>query len=218
MAQLTARKFVFYKATAVSPHATKTYLSHRELEGGLFPHPSNAVHPTLTTTSLFTLLNTSHRIPMDYFNNTDSASFYPSSFASSELDAYPFFGQISTTKDFDVQAYNAFASCWGMTEIPSLPIGVQETADHGKHRCHLFVESCLTSEFQWFGTHRTSPRPMAVVNHSPPAIIGRWLVTRPNPTAPIPGTRMILPPPRWRQNHSLRSQPPVVVRTSLWKF
>ena len=136
----------------ITPRDRDVFKPQRVGGGGLFPHPSNAVHPTLTTTSLFTLLNTSHRIPMDYFNNADSASFYPTSSATSELDEYPFFGQISSTKDFDVQAYNAFASCWGMTEIPCIPIGastsLQETAGHGKHCCHLFVESCLTPESQ----------------------------------------------------------------------
>jgi len=116
------------------------YLSHGELEGGLFTHLPNAVYPTFVATSLFTLLNTfQYLIQMAYFNN---ANFYSTS-ASEEPEAYPFLNQTLATEGVGDQVHITLADRWGMTGSQT---SHRDTVSYGKHYCDPFVNRCLIHE------------------------------------------------------------------------
>jgi len=73
---------------------------------------------------------------MDYFNDTDNASFHYASSASSEYEAYPFLDQASTTEEGSVRAYPTLADGWTMVEQPGsvvdLSTGLQDRTSLGK--------------------------------------------------------------------------------------
>ena len=75
------------------------YLSHVVLEGGVFPHPPNAVYPTLTTAPFSLLLNASYPIPMAYYNNISDTGIHFTSSVPEGLEAYRFPCQVSTTEN-----------------------------------------------------------------------------------------------------------------------
>jgi hypothetical protein len=73
---------------------------------------------------------------MAYFNNTNNANFYSTSFAFGEPDAYPFLSQMSATEEVDGnQTYGSLADRWGMVDRPGPMVGspanLRATASHG---------------------------------------------------------------------------------------
>ena len=119
----------------------------------MFPHPPNAIYPTLTTASLFTLLNASHYpIQMAYFDNTDNANFYFTSSAPEALYAYPVLSQPSTGEG--VNEPTTFAYDWSTAEQLGPTVGSatdsQVAANYGEH--HVAFSSfgvlcvCLQSQ------------------------------------------------------------------------
>jgi hypothetical protein len=116
---------------------------------GPLPYLPNAVHPTLVTTLLFTLLNTFYQSPMAYFN-TNNANFYSTSPAFGEPDAYPFLSQMSAIEGVgSTYTYGAFTDQWGMVEQSGPTAGSSTslaTAGYGKHHCIHFTNLCLTYE------------------------------------------------------------------------
>lgn len=146
VAQLMAKTGVFGGATAHDRDVFKPTVNWRE---GLFPHPPNAIYPTLITVSPFVLPRTFDRIPMAYFNGVDNPDFYASS-ASSELEAYPFLGQGSawpTTGGSADQTYSFSSSYWTTAGQPGPPAGsptsLRATAGYGKHCCHVSIERAV---------------------------------------------------------------------------
>jgi len=128
---------------------TEMYLSHGDFERGIFfltyPTPfiqrSQQLHSSL-------LPNTSHRIPMAYFNN---ASFYPtpSTFAPEEFDAYPldtypFLSHTSATEEVNLPSNRTLDNQWGMVTRPGSMVGEptnpQATIGHGNHHYSLSVD------------------------------------------------------------------------------
>ena len=51
-------------------------------------------------------------------NNNNNASSYSSPFASEELYAYPFQGQMPATEEADSQGHPTFTDLWSMDELP----------------------------------------------------------------------------------------------------
>jgi hypothetical protein len=77
---------------------------------------------------------------MAYFNNTGNANIYSTSFMPSELEAYPFLGQMSTTEEFNIQTDHTLAYPWIMAEQPRHLVGLLTslgaTASCGTHHYH----------------------------------------------------------------------------------
>ena len=145
MAQSTAKKDVFYKAT---PYATETYLSRRELEGGVVssPHPT----PFIQRSKIFlTLLNNNPISKMAYFNGY--SSLYPTSSFREEFNTYQFLDQTSATEEASYEGqYGTFTDGRCAFELPEFTVGsstsLPATAGHGKNHCNLSVDWCLMLE------------------------------------------------------------------------
>ena len=214
MAQFTAKKGVFDKATPGPPPTTEIYLSHERSGGGFFPHPSNVVYPTLETTSLFTLPNSYHRIPMAYFNDTNNTNFYPTLSAPGELDAYPSLNHTSVTEEFNEQAYNTFPYRWGMVGQAGLTANSPTRANYGRCHYNIFVDQCLRhkSQNQCLWLPRTRPRSAVTISRHTLGITGPQLVSGPSTPTSALRTRVVPSSARRRPKGQLCSQPPVVVR------
>jgi len=144
---MEAEKGVFDGATPWPPPTTETYLSHGEL-GGFPTNPTPFT--TLTTTPLFTLLNTSDPIQMAYFNNINDATFYPIPDISGELGFYPFAEQASATEEIGM-VNPTFPDWWSMTGQPGpvacSPANFWTTGNgYGECQSNPFVDQCLTRE------------------------------------------------------------------------
>jgi len=119
--------------------------------GGTFPHISNTIYPALTTTSFFSLLDTSDPIQMAYFNDTNNASFHPVSDVPGELGFYPFAEQTSGTEEVGMLDNSAFSDRWSMVGQPEpvacSPTNLWDTASgYGECQFHPFVDQSLTRE------------------------------------------------------------------------
>ena len=110
---------------------------------------------TQTAPLLHLLDNSQYPNQMDYFN--DYASFYPTSSAREEFNAYQFPNQTSATEGVNYNVpYSTFTNCWGMPEQPGPTVGsstsLPATDSYGRHCCDSSADWCLTLE---------SPEPLA---------------------------------------------------------
>ena len=87
---------------------------------------------------------------MAYFNGTNNASFYSTSSAFGEPDAYPLLSQMLATEGVgSTYTYGAFTDQWGMAEQPGPTVDSLTslaTADYGKYHCIHFIGRSLTYE------------------------------------------------------------------------
>ena len=131
-----------------TPEPLEVYLSHGLLDG-FSPSPPNAVCPTLITPSLSTLPTTfNYQIPMAYFNNTNDANFYSTSYTSGELDAYPVLSLTSATEGANSEAPDTFTNGWGVVRQPGYTVGsptsLRAGPSFGKYDCGPFDNRSLT--------------------------------------------------------------------------
>ena len=98
-------------------------------------------------TLLSTLLSTLYQIPMAYFDDTN---FYPTSYTSGELAAYPVLTQTSATEEADVQASRTFVDDWSAGGYPGYAVGsprsLRAEASFGKRSRSPLDTRSLTRE------------------------------------------------------------------------
>jgi len=75
---------------------------------------------------------------MTYYNNTDDASFYPTSSAFGELDSYPSLGQMTATEGANFEAPE---NSWNVNGQPDYMAGPSTSfgpeASFGEYDCSL---------------------------------------------------------------------------------
>jgi len=115
------------------------YLSHVVLEGGVFPHPPNAVYPTLTTAPFSLLLNASYPIPMAYYNNISDTGIHFTSSVPEGLEAYRFPCQVSTTEN--ASDANGCSASSVPDELEAYPFPCQTSATENVSEADIYPTS-----------------------------------------------------------------------------
>jgi len=86
---------------------------------------------------------------MAYYNNADDASFYPTSTAFGELDAYPLLNQISAIEGENIEAPHTLTNDWNVGGQPDYMVGsltgLGAEPSFGKNDCSPLGDWCLTS-------------------------------------------------------------------------
>ena len=124
------------------------YLSHGVLGGGVFPHPPNAVYPTLTTAPLSPLLNASYPIPMAYYDNISDADIHFTSSVPEGLEAYRFPCQTSTTENVSDADVDSTSSMPG--ELEAYPFPGHMSATENLSDAGIYPTSSVPGELETY--------------------------------------------------------------------
>ena len=122
------------------------YLSHGVLGGGVFPHPPNAVYPTLTTAPFSPLLNASYPIPMAYYDNISDADIHFTSSVPEGLEAYRFPCQTSTTENVSDADVDSTSSMPG--ELEAYPFPGHMSATENISDTEVYPTSSMPGELE----------------------------------------------------------------------